>query len=532
MGAEQDNLRDGHALSALLRKVEAAKEEWEKAMDCVTDMVILTDEQNNIRRCNLAFSVFCEKNFSQLLGRSWPEEAEAGGLRERDGGGEPEGAVEMIHQGSGRVYHRRMYPLVIKKERIGTVVVLQDITERTAATQKLLEHRTALLGALDDLSGMFERIAGQQKFGAYFSLPPGMGQCWQSMQCGQTDCPCYGREPMCCWRIAGTQCLGEAQGTHAQKIGDCERCRFYNESITDPVHLIGEKFNRMMFILEAKNQELSEAYDKLKASQSHLLHQEKMASIGQLAAGVAHEINNPVGFVKSNLGTLAKYVGRLEAFLGAQAAVLDRAGNLPGAEELRRERERLKIDHVLADAVELIKESLDGVDRVQGIVRNLKSFSRIDQAEVVKADVNRCLEETLNIVWNELKYKTSVHKELGNLPLLQCYPQQLNQVFMNLLVNAGQSIEGHGDIFIKTWEEGNRVMVEIRDTGCGIPRENLGRLFEPFFTTKEVGKGTGLGLSIAYDIVTKKHGGTISVKSTVGVGSTFTVELPLSAGEN
>ena len=160
-------------------------------------------------------------------------------------------------------------------------------------------------------------------------------------------------------------------------------------------------------------------------------------------------------------------------------------------------------------------------------MQGLKSFSRVDEAEEhILADINECLESTLNIVWNELKYKATVTKQYGNLPHANCNPQQLNQVFMNLLVNAAHAIEKQGEIAIKTWQQDRSIFVSISDTGCGIAEENLSRIFEPFFTTKEVGKGTGLGLSISYDIV-KKHAGELTVQSELGKGTIFTIQLPI-----
>ena len=266
--------------------------------------------------------------------------------------------------------------------------------------------------------------------------------------------------------------------------------------------------------------------DDLRATHARLLQQEKMASIGQLAAGVAHEINNPMGFIISNLGTLEKYTARIRDYLAAVDKAVAATGNEEAAAALAEERRRLKIDFVLTDLADLIHESLDGAQRVTGIVKNLKSFSHVDDMALVRADLRECLDSTLNIVWNELKYKTKVVKEYEEVPPLECYPQQLNQVFMNLLVNAGQSIDQDGTITIRLQEENDWVVVEVSDTGSGIPPEIQARIFEPFFTTKEVGKGTGLGLSIAYDIVTKKHGGELLVTSEPGCGTTFTVRLP------
>ncbi|MBU4262517.1 MAG: PAS domain-containing protein [Proteobacteria bacterium] len=271
--------------------------------------------------------------------------------------------------------------------------------------------------------------------------------------------------------------------------------------------------------------ELAEAYADLKATQSQMLQREKMASVGQLAAGVAHEINNPVGFVSSNLGTLAKYIGRLTEYIDLQ----DKAVISDLREQLQAARKELKIDYIIEDAKDLIRESLDGTGRVSTIVRGLKSFSRIDEARRQAADINECLEATLNIVWNELKYKATVTKDYGDIPQTLCNPQQLNQVFMNFLVNAAQAIAKQGEIRIRSWQETNWIFVSIADTGCGIAAENLSRIFEPFFTTKDVGKGTGLGLSISYDII-KKHGGDIAVESETGRGTTFTVKIPVVAG--
>lgn len=193
---------------------------------------------------------------------------------------------------------------------------------------------------------------------------------------------------------------------------------------------------------------------------------------------------------------------------------------------IHERRKALKIDMILEDGPELIRESLDGADRVRTIVRNLKSFSRIDDAECTSANINECIETTLNIIWNELKYKVKLTKDLGEIPLTKCSPQQLNQIFMNLLINPSQAIEGQGDISVRTWNDDEFIYSSVSDTGCGIPESTLSRIFDPFFTTKEVGEGTGLGLSITYDIV-KNHHGDIRVESEPGRGSTFTVRIPI-----
>ena len=278
--------------------------------------------------------------------------------------------------------------------------------------------------------------------------------------------------------------------------------------------------------LTRKNLRLNEALAALKRSQAKVLHQEKMASIGQLAAGVAHEINNPIGFINSNLTTLGKYLSRLSGFLAAQSECIAAGAPQEQVESVRQQRARLKIDYIVKDLEDLVRESLEGAERVRSIVADLKSFSRVDESEYKQADLNECLRSTINIVWNEIKYKATLKKELGEIPRTRCYPQQMNQVFMNLLVNAAHAIEHQGVITVRSWEEDGYVCVSVADTGQGIPEANLNRIFEPFFTTKEVGKGTGLGLSITYDIV-KKHNGEITVRSEPGKGTEFTVRIPV-----
>lgn len=292
--------------------------------------------------------------------------------------------------------------------------------------------------------------------------------------------------------------------------------------------------------LEGKNVTLREALENLQETQAHLFQSGKMASIGQLAAGVAHEINNPVGFVSSNLRTLLTYGRDLKALLVLYRALEEEAGQCPGrtsrcvdlAVRLAKERDEADLDFILGDLEELICQSMEGTDRVQKIVADLKEFSHVDQADLKEVNINQGLESTINVVSNELKYKAAVHKDFGELPLLLCYPQQINQVFMNLLINAGQAIEGRGEIAITTRRvEMPRpgVEVHVRDTGCGIPNEILSKIFDPFFTSKEVGEGQGLGLHIAYKIV-QRHQGEIRVESEVGKGSCFQVFLPLLSG--
>jgi PAS domain S-box-containing protein len=276
--------------------------------------------------------------------------------------------------------------------------------------------------------------------------------------------------------------------------------------------------------LTAANAAQAELIAKLAETHIQLLQSEKMASIGQLAAGVAHEINNPVGFVFSNLGTLKNYVGDL---LRLQGACESAECSLP--EGVRKDIVRLKdeidIAYLRKDVVNLLAESAEGLQRVKSIVQNLKDFSHAGESERQSANLEKGLDSTLNVVWHELKNKAEITREYAGIPEIDCFPSQLNQVFMNLLVNAGQAIEESGHIILRTGQDESNVWVEVVDDGKGILPQHLGHIFDPFFTTKPVGKGTGLGLSLSYGIV-QKHGGRIEVDSTPGKGTCFRVVLP------
>ena len=287
--------------------------------------------------------------------------------------------------------------------------------------------------------------------------------------------------------------------------------------------------------------ELSALHGDLKQTQQQLVQSEKLASIGQLAAGVAHEINNPIGFVQSNMGSLERYFEQLLELLDAYRegeAMLDvNCGNGPVSaawlERIQAIRTNIELDYLKEDIPALLKESRDGIVRVKKIVADLKDFSRIDtKVEWEWADLRAGLDSTLNVVNNEIKYRADVVKEYGDLPQVKCLPSQLNQVFMNLLVNAAQATPDgtRGTITIRCGCEGAGVWVEIADTGAGIAPDNLKLIFDPFFTTKPIGKGTGLGLSLSYGIV-QKHGGHFDVKSEVGVGTTFRISLPIEPPE-
>ncbi|WP_294245083.1 ATP-binding protein [Propionivibrio sp.] len=273
--------------------------------------------------------------------------------------------------------------------------------------------------------------------------------------------------------------------------------------------------------------QVEEGAHALEQAQLQLMQSEKMASIGQLAAGVAHEINNPVGFVSSNLGSLTDYLQDIISIIAAYERAEAKVGNDGAFEEVRSLKQTLDYDYLKQDIVELVGESRDGLARVCKIVQDLKSFSHVSDKVWEWVDIHQGIDSTLNMVWNELKYHCTVTKNYASLPRIKCLPSQLNQVFMNLLVNAGHAIVGKGEITIATECVGEAaVRIRISDTGTGIAPDSLARIFDPFFTTKPVGKGTGLGLSLAWKIV-ERHGGKIDVTSELGKGTAFTVTLPV-----
>lgn len=274
--------------------------------------------------------------------------------------------------------------------------------------------------------------------------------------------------------------------------------------------------------LRERHRQLEDAYQELARTQEQLIQSEKMASLGLLVAGVAHELNNPISFVHSNLEFIEEYTERLAGIIQAYGA--------PDKAESRRrgdaQKSKVNFDTILTTLKELLAGCKEGAERIKKIVLDLRTFSRTDDIGPFPADLHEGIESTLNLLAKEYQNRIIVHRDYGNLPRVECFPGQLNQVFMNLLQNAAQAIPGQGEVWIKTRLDGDRVVIAIRDNGMGIPEQNLAKIFDPFFTTKPVGAGTGLGLSISYGII-EKHGGSIRVASTVNQGAEFIVELPV-----
>ena len=309
---------------------------------------------------------------------------------------------------------------------------------------------------------------------------------------------------------------------HTRKESYQRELEIFNRTLEDKVNQRTALLNHQNVRLEQFNQELHE-------TQQQLVQSEKMASVGQLAAGVAHEINNPVGFVSSNLNSLKQYT---DTYRQLSTQVLELVASDSPETQNTSKQKLLKLVQdedlifINEDTKDLLNESIDGLERVKDIVKNLKQFSRIDSDEKQWFDINDCITTTLNMVSNELKYHCHVEKNFSPLPRVLINVGKISQVLTNLLINAGQAISENGQIKITTKQQENNVVVSITDNGTGISPENLSKLFDPFFTTKEEGVGTGLGLSISYGII-QEHDGNITVISELDKGSCFSITLPI-----
>jgi Signal transduction histidine kinase regulating C4-dicarboxylate transport system len=290
-----------------------------------------------------------------------------------------------------------------------------------------------------------------------------------------------------------------------------------------------QRYRELAGTLEIKVRERTE---ELSRAMARLVQQEKMASVGQLAAGVAHEINNPLAFVTSNLQTLKKYTERFLDIIARYQRVFEHGGVAQqDRDDLRKHRESLRVDAISADAGDLLQQTLEGTERVRKIVEDLKGFSHIDEDGEAPADLNREIDRTLSVMTHEIPAGAAIVREFSPLPVIPCQPGAFNQLFLGLLRNAFQARQEGLRITIRTGVSGDRIRISFADNGPGVPADLRTRIFDPFFTTRDVGKGKGLGLTVAYDIVTA-HGGTIDVEDTPSGGATFVLQMPIRRGSH
>lgn len=528
------------------QQLETTMRKLSRAVEQSASVIVMTDTEGAIQYVNPRFCITTGYTAEEAIGQN-PRVLKSGEMP-------PEGYTELwrtITSGRewrGEFHNKRkdgslfwesasISPLTDKNGTIlGFLAVKEDITEQKAAEQRMQELFNQVEQAkqeweqtLDHLHDFIILTDADQRIRRYNRILADMT--------GQPVNELAGRDWRSLLQEAGFRFV-TFNGTSGELLHE-RSARNYNINVY-PIKIDQDNLQGYVVSLNdttelrVTTQELQKTLAELNDAQSQIYQQEKLASVGQLAAGVAHEINNPMGFITSNLGSLDKYVNRLAEYIGVVDQTMQGCCAGEHSAPVLEARKRLKIERILDDAHQLIAESQDGAGRVRRIVQDLKSFSRVDQAETALVDLNESLETTINIAWNEIKYIADLNREFGDIPKVKCFPQQLNQVFLNLLVNAAHALgDTHGTITVHTEQDGDNVLVKVSDTGCGMTEEVQRRIFEPFFTTKEVGKGTGLGLSISYDIV-KKHDGSIEVESEVGRGTTFTVRLPVkpvSGGE-
>ena len=538
------------------RRTEGSLAESERRLRSMletVDMVaVILDRQGRVVFVNDYWARITGWTVAEALGRDWfqqflPERARppAETFHAGIGSGEMPAHLEneILRRDGGRL--RIAWNNTLSRdtagEVIGTISLGEDVTEKRQA-------ETALAESWERFYSIFNTISE-----AIFLHDPVTGRI-VDVNDAATQIYGYSRDELLAMDVGG---ISASEPPYTQEIAD-ERLRRALAGAPQSFEWRGRRRDGSLFWVEvhlrfaaiggkdhvlAVVQDISErkAYEaeadrhlqkqvalnkKLEDAHVQLLQSEKMASIGQLAAGVAHEINNPVGYVYSNIGSLEKYLHdfmrMLDAYEQAEPALAE-----PARAEVQRIRADLDLAFLKQDVLSLLGESREGINRVRKIVQDLKDFSRVGSADEWQwSDLHAGLDSTLNIVWNELKYKTTVEKHYGELPQVYCLPSQINQVFMNLLVNAAHAIDTHGVVTLRTARAGDEVWIEVEDTGAGIAPENLKRIFDPFFTTKPVGKGTGLGLSVSYSIV-QKHQGRIEVRSEAGKGSAFRVWLPI-----
>ena len=279
--------------------------------------------------------------------------------------------------------------------------------------------------------------------------------------------------------------------------------------------------------VEERTAELEKANQKLKETQTMMVNSEKMRSLGELVEGIAQEINNPINFIYGNIMILDNYQKDLITLIDKYTEAQNEL-NEAKQKEINEFKQKIDMDFLKDDIGDLIKSCMEGVERTKNIILDLKNFSRMDEMVFSECNIPKEIDTTLNILNNKIKNRITVHKNYEeNLPKIEAYGGQINQVFMNILDNAQGAIKGTGDIYITAKKEGENIVVEFKDTGCGIAPENINKIFEPFYTTKPVGQGTGLGMSIAYRVI-QAHNGKISVESEVGKGTKITLSLPIN----
>ena len=537
-----------------------AKTEWERTFDSVPDLIMLLDRESRIIRVNRAqaerlgcspVELVGKRCHTVLYGTATPPDSCPHQLLLRDGraqylercvpclGGDFAISVTPLHDDSGKV--------------VGSVHVARDISELERAKQELDQSRRHLQIMLDNLpmtawlkdrEGRFlmvneqfaqaagrprREILGLTSFDIwplplaehYHAIDEEIIATKESRQVEELLAHVRGESWFEAFKAPVTDADGLVVGTTG--IARDITKRKQNEALIQQHQRELESLNSHLEERIAGELARSRARDLL------VIQEEKLASLGQLAAGVAHEMNTPLGFALNNIRLFADYFRQICSYLTLQQELLETTTEAEQRQNLAAMAEKLEIPLIVEDGPALISEAMEGVERVSHLVRDLKSFSRVDSPELDLTDLTLCMENASSVMTHELKNVATVSKEYGDLPWITCHTGQINLVFMNLLLNAVQSVTPPGRITLKSWHDDEFVYASVSDNGHGIPETSKQRIFQPFFTTREVGKGAGLGLSISHDIVSK-HRGEILLESHPGGGSVFTVKLPRNDG--
>ncbi len=535
----------------LSRLIRESRDRFKTIVDTLEDGIVAFDRSMKIILCNFPFSTSFGKDPRDVVGRQLDEILAAEDLEEENAYIEEVFTSGVAVQkrlarqvGSGmRYYFTRYIPrhspagevdsiLRIAVDQTNRIVAERDLIRAKEYIDNLISSSTDIIYSTD-LSGgitVWNRAAeeiygksGEEVTGV--SVEKVISQGWGSHSFNDLKRKVLKEERMVIdveRKIGGnlSSFLCTISPVMDQKEGVIA-ISFIEKDITD-IKVLHEE-------LKEKNRELEKLIEDVKERESQLIQSEKMASIGQLAAGMAHEINNPIGFIKSNLQTFSDYAEDLSTYIHEALEAVHEGG---GKEKnIAKSAKEMNISFIIDDLKSLVSESMEGVQRIQHIVQNVKTFAHKGEGEKEKVELSNVLDGACTLAWNEIKYKAKVEKEFQEGLEIDCYPIQLGQVVLNLLVNAAQAIEGKdGKIRIATRKEGDMAVIEVSDNGSGMSEEVRKRIFEPFYTTKAVGKGTGLGLSIAYSIVVEKHMGEINVHSVLGEGTTFTMKLPIRDG--
>jgi PAS domain S-box-containing protein len=513
-------------------RITRASHEWHTTFDSISDSIALIDADQRILRCNLATKKLVGRDFKDIINQPcWK-------LFHDSDVPIPECPMEKAkssrHSETATIRHLDRWlevtvePLLSSSSELtGAVHIVRDITEQVT-----------LLNSLKDLNELFNLFMKYSPIYCYIkeisdsesTVIQASANFVELVDVPAAEMIGKNMHQLFPQEFADKITTDDLKAVTEQRVLRLEVELNGKSYITYKFPIKNTAGQKILADYTIDITELKQSEEAIRVIQQQLMQSDKMATIGQLAAGVAHEINNPMGFVSSNMITLGKYIEKYNHYIELLEQDVRSISGETLPERLLKARKTMKLDYVFNDINALLEENNEGLERVKRIVKDLKIFSRSDTLETASADLNSSIDSTINIVINQIKYCAELKYNYGILPPITCNIQQISQVLMNLLINAAHAIQEKGDEFgeitICTWCDHENVFVSITDSGCGISPDHLGKIFDAFFTTKVVGKGTGLGLSISFEII-RRHGGEILVTSELGVGTTFTVRLPL-----